>query len=318
MDKKLYYDDIALVPQFSKLESRKDADVSANIGSFKINLPVIPANMKCVIDTKIAHFLSEHDYFYIMHRFDIDNYEFVEKCNKYNWKLISISVGVKESDKIDLINIAGSNLRVDFITIDIAHGHSANMKSMIQFIRQQKHFNNTKIIAGNICTADGYCDLVNWGADIVKVGVGPGAACTTKLKTGFTYPMFSCILEIDESRRKYNITNPIIADGGITYNGDIAKALVAGADYVMCGKLFSECIDSPAPTINGQKLYYGSASVQNKGHSHNIEGKLVTLEGNDMTYQEKLDEIKQDLQSAVSYSGGSTLSKIWLTNWVRI
>ena len=318
MDKKLYYDDIALVPRFSKLVSRKDADVYTDIGSFKLKLPVIPANMRCVIDEQIAHDLSEGGYFYIMHRFDIDNYEFVETANKQNWKLISISVGVKESDIIALTNIIGSNLRVDFITIDIAHGHSVNMQLMIQYIKQQKHFKNTKIIAGNICTADGYIDLCNWGADIVKVGVGPGAACTTKLKTGFTYPMFSCILEIDDSRRRYNKTIPIIADGGISHNGDIAKAITAGADYVMCGKLFSECIDSPAPVINGQKSYFGSASSHNKGHNRNIEGRIVTLENNGMTYQEKLNEIEQDLQSSISYAGVERVANLYRTTWIQI
>lgn len=318
MDKKLYYDDIALVPQFSRLVSRKDADVSTDIGKFKINLPVIPANMKCVIDEQIAHNLSEGGYFYIMHRFDIDNYEFVKIANKQNWNLISISVGVKESDIIALTNIIGSNLRVDFITIDIAHGHSVNMQLMIQFIRQHEHFNHTKIIAGNICTSEGYADLYKWGADIIKVGVGPGAACTTKLKTGFTYPMFSCILEINNFRVQSEIRAPIIADGGITHNGDIAKAIVAGADYVMCGKLFSECVDSPAPVMNGQKLYFGSASSQNKGHNHNIEGRLVTLENNGMTYQEKLNEIEQDLQSSVSYAGVKYVANLYMNKWVRI
>jgi len=316
MDKKLYYDDIALVPKFSNATSRSELDVSTNLGDRSIKLPVIPANMKCVIDTKIAHFLSEHYYFYIMHRFDIDNYEFVKKCNKYNWNLISISVGVKESDKIALTNIAGSKLRVDFITIDIAHGHSILMRDMIKFIRDL--FPTVKIIAGNICTKHGYYDLVLWGADIIKVGVGPGAACTTKLKTGFTYPMFSCVSEIDTYRTENDLHIPIIADGGIEHNGDIAKALVAGADYVMCGKLFSECIDSPAPLINGQKHYFGSASEHNKGHSKNIEGKLLQLNQNGMTFEDKLQEIKQDLQSALSYSGCKDLSQMWVVEWILI
>jgi len=316
MDKKLYYDDVALVPRCSTTTSRSELDVSTTIVNRSIRLPVIPANMKCVINTKIAHFLSEHDYFYIMHRFDIDNYEFVKNCNKYNWHLISISVGVKDIDREQLTQIAKNKLRVDFITIDIAHGHSVLMKDMIKFIRDL--FPEVKIIAGNICTKYAYNDLVLWGADIIKVGVGPGAACTTKLKTGFTYPMFSCVNEIDSYRQENDLHVPIIADGGITYNGDIAKALVAGADYVMCGKLFSECIDSPAPLINGQKHYYGSASEHNKGHSNNIEGKLLQLNQNGMTFVDKLQEIKQDLQSALSYSGYKDLSHMWMVEWVRI
>lgn len=316
MDKKLYYDDVALVPKYSAAASRSELDVSAHIVDRTINLPVIPANMKCVIDEKMAHFLSENDFFYIMHRFDLDNYEFVKQCNQDNWKLISISVGVKEADRDQLTRIAYGNYRVDFITIDIAHGHSLLMHDMIKFIKNL--LPNTVIIAGNVCTKYGYADLVDWGADIVKVGVGPGAACTTKLKTGFTYPMFSCVLEIDTYKQEHGYSAPIIADGGITHNGDIAKAMVAGADYVMCGKLFSECVDSPAPFINGQKHYFGSASEHNKGHSKNIEGKLLQLNQNGMTIAEKLEEIKQDLQSSVSYAGFTSANSLWMTEWVRI
>lgn len=316
MDKKLYYDDIALVPKYSTATSRSNLNVATKLGNRSIALPIIPANMKCVIDEKIAHFLSENDYFYIMHRFDMNNINFVIKANEQKWKMVSISVGVKDSDRRDLIAMKAMKLSIDFITIDIAHGHSENMKKMLEFVRSV--YPEATIIAGNICTAYAYLDLVNWGADIVKVGVGPGAACTTKLKTGFTYPMFSCVMEIDDYRQKNDLNAPIIADGGIVHNGDIAKALVAGADFVMCGKLFSECVDSPAPLINNQKLYYGSASAQNKQHKCNIEGKLVHLDHNGMTYREKLEEIKQDLQSAVSYSGSESISQLYMTDWVRI
>jgi GMP reductase len=316
MEKKLYYDNVALVPAYSRAKSRSDLDTSTIIGDRKIKLPVIPANMKCVIDESTAHFLSENDYFYIMHRFDIDVIEFLKKANNENWKLISISVGVKDADMKLIDTISKLDLRVDFITIDIAHGHSELMKNMIKKIKDT--LTVPYIIAGNVCTVGGYDDLVSWGADIIKVGVGPGAACTTKLKTGFTYPMFSCILEISKFRDENKLNVPIIADGGITYNGDIAKALVAGAEYVMCGKMFSECTDSPAPSVNGQKLYFGSASQYNKNHNTNIEGKLLELNHNGMTYQEKLTEITQDLQSSVSYSGFTSIKDLWKTDWVQI
>lgn len=316
MEKKLYYDNVALVPGYSYALSRSNLDTSTLIGKKKIKLPVIPANMKCVISEDIAFSLSESNYFYIMHRFDIDIINFVRVANEEKWKLISISVGVKNAD-VEIINKLNElKLRVDFITIDIAHGHSELMKTMITKIKDV--LPDTYIIAGNICTTKGYEDLVTWGADIVKVGVGPGSACTTKLKTGFTYPMFSCILEISKFKDENKINAPIIADGGITHNGDIAKALVAGAEYVMCGKMFSECIDSPAPSVNGQKIYYGSASQHNKNHNNNIEGKLLELDHNNMTYHEKLLEITQDLQSSISYSGYNSVRDLWKTEWVQI
>lgn len=296
-NKQLYYDNVALLPNYSTLRSRKEADTSIVMGKFKFNLPVVPANMKCTIDEKLAFQLSEKGYFYIMHRFDIDVYNFVEQANQQNWKCISISVGVKDFD-IQLVKRL-TNYRVDFITVDIAHGHCLMMKEMIEVIKQ--YLPTTFIIAGNVCTPEGFNDLAQWGAHAVKVGVGPGAACTTKLKTGFTYPMFSCIRNIVDNMKTDAL---LIADGGINYNGDIAKAICAGADLIMCGKLFSECIDSPAPIKNGSKLYYGSASVFNKNHTNNIEGKQIEVVCNGLTYEEKLNEITQDLQSSISYAGG--------------
>ena len=118
--------------------------------------------------------------------------------------------------------------------------------------------------------------------------------------------MFTCV------KLCSNVNVPIIADGGIRCNGDVAKALVAGATMVMAGGLFAACTDSPASVINinglDHKAYFGSASVENKGHNNNVEGKLNQIPNNGMTYGEKLNEITQDLQSSISYAGGKTLS----------
>jgi len=181
---------------------------------------------------------------------------------------------------------------------------------MIEWIK--KNLPDTKIIAGNVATSDAVRQLSNWGADIVKVGIGQGSPCTTKDKTGFTMPMFSCVKLCSNVVLDNGNIVPIIADGGIRCNGDIAKALVAGATMVMAGGLFAACTDSPASviSINGldHKAYFGSASVENKGHNNNVEGKLNQIPNNGMTYGEKLNEITQDLQSSISYAGGKTLS----------
>ena len=221
-------------------------------------------------------------------------------------------------DKIHVMNIGkSSNLRVDFLTIDIAHGHCDRMKAMIEHIK--KWLPETKIIAGNVATDQAVRDLSDWGADVVKVGIGQGSPCTTKDKTGFTMPMFSCTQKcsglysgdfLEGSEKKI----PIIADGGIKCNGDIAKAIVAGANMVMAGGLFAACTDSPAvpSTINDvpHKAYFGSASAENKGHNNNVEGKLTNISCNNMTYEQKLNEITQDLQSSVSYAGGNNLESL--------
>lgn len=321
--KYLTYDDIALVPNFSEIKSRSECATNCVLGYDNFNLPVIPANMKCVIDTKVAHYLSENNYFYVMHRFR-DNLSFVKKAQK--WETISISVGVKSEDRELIKNIFDQNLDVDYITIDIAHGHSLHMAEMITHIRNFLG-NDVFIIAGNVCTSAGYIDLAKWGANAVKVGIGQGAACTTKLKTGFTMPMFTCIQNIKKTKVNlvdlqdfgYNLNAPvIIADGGIKHNGDIAKALVAGADWVMAGGLFAKCSDSPADTtVNGEKVYFGSASVENKGQHKHVEGKKMML-STDMTYAEKLKEIKEDLQSAISYAGGTSIEQLQSTSYIEV
>ena len=301
--KALHYKDICLLPQYSDLKTRKDADVSVNFLGFKFRLPIIPSNMVCVIDEKRAEWMSDNNYFYVMHRFGIDNYEFVKKSQ--GWANVSISVGVQESDRQTLLKMKNDKVYPDFITIDIAHGDSILMKEMIEFIKGLNF--PSKIIAGNVCTIDGYNNLMNWGADAVKVGIGGGAACSTKNKTGFTMPMYTCIKEICDSG---NYEVPVIADGGVREHADIVKAIHAGANMVMAGGLFSRLIDSPAEVVNGHKVYFGSASQFNKGEYRNVEGIKRTFELDTMTYSDKLMEIEQDLQSAVSYGGGKVLQDI--------
>lgn len=245
-----------------------------------------------------------------MHRF-ADVYRFVADYQRLN--NISISVGVKNEDKKLLQKIKDEELRVDFITIDIAHGHSKLMKDMISFIKSLEL--DAKIIAGNICTYQAYCDLVEWGANAVKVGIGGGAACSTKNKTGFTFPMYSCIREL----RSFILDDaPIIADGGVREHADIVKAIHAGATMVMAGGLFSKLIDSPAELVDGHKVYFGSASQFNKGEYKHVEGIKRTLELDPMTYAEKLNEIKQDIQSAISYAGGDQLEDIRNANYTQV
>lgn len=333
----LKYSDVVLVPKLSTIESRGNVDVSCKFGNQLFNLPVVPANMKTVIDENLAKSLSDAGFFYVMHRFGISNYEFVKKANKQNLKCISISVGVKQTDIDTLQKIVEDNLRVDYITIDIAHGHSTLMQNTIQQIRRL-FGNKTFIIAGNVATSNAVKEITDWGADAIKVGIGQGSPCTTKDKTGFTMPMFSCMLECAK-----DADIPLIADGGVKCNGDITKALCAGADMVMVGGMFAECVDSPAENITKTlqtgfftsepfrptkyspeykdvcyKRYYGSASQFNKGHSKNIEGVLREVPCNELTYLEKMSEIIMDLQSSVSYSGGKTIKSLLSVEYLLI
>jgi GMP reductase len=312
MDISLHYENVFLKPNFNSVQTRANIDTSILFCDKEFKLPVVPANMKCCVDFDTCQMLDSKHYFYIMHRFDHDIFAFVKDANEAFFNNISISVGIQFKDKALVNNIGNHKLRVDFITIDVAHGHHSKVADQIKIIKD--NLPDTKVIAGNVATPQGVEYLHSAGADAVKVGIGGGYACTTKDKTGFTYPMFSCVLEC----AKENIA-PIIADGGVRSNGDIAKALVAGANMVMCGSIFAACSDSPAPIVKDAsgrryKQYYGSASIHNKVDKKNIEGTMKLMETDSFTYNEKLLEITQDLQSAISYAGGCNLGSLNLNN----
>ena len=327
--KKLKYSDICLVPNYSSCKSSASCDTKVIFPETEdsFRLPIMPANMKSVIDRGLAKWLSENSYFYSMHRFGEDIYSFVEQANKENWKTISISVGVKDEDVELIRKISNRGLRVDYLTVDIAHGHSELMKRMIYTIRQKASFctlGKCQVIAGNVATSNAVRELYSWGANVIKVGIGQGSPCTTKDKTGFTLPMFSCVLDCASVHKglSSNEKIPIIADGSIEHTGDIAKAIRAGAFMVMAGGLFAKCKDSPAENIvsnkgESLKAYFGSASAKNKGHNNNIEGIQRNLE-EDISYEEKLLEIEQDLQSAISYAGGNDLSSLQAVEYEAI
>jgi GMP reductase len=229
---------------------------------------------------------------------------------------VSISVGIKKRDVDMIATIAEEKLRLDFVTVDVAHGDHSEAIGMLRYLNlYKKSFNpDLFIIGGNIATSDAYLRMFPY-VQATKVGIACGASCITYNKTGFASPMFSTVQEIADTRDEMsgfdNVENVplIIADGGIGCNGDISKALVAGADMVMAGSMFARCIDSPAmvdPTDPTKKLYFGSASSMN-GNKKNIEGQTLSMPMNGMTYEQKLKEVHQDLASAVSYAGGSDL-----------
>lgn len=184
MISKFDFEDINLVPKKCVVDSRSECDTSVSLGKFKFKLPVVPANMECVIDEHIATSLASNGYFYIMHRFGLNPIDFIKKMKSK--KLISsISLGVNQDsyetiDEIVLANqVSGSDYTPDFVTIDIAHGHSIKMEKMLKYIKEK--LPNTFVIAGNVSTSTAVMELENWGADAVKVGIGPGCFIPSSL-----------------------------------------------------------------------------------------------------------------------------------------
>ena len=307
------YDNILLLPRKCRVQSRAECDTGVTLGKHTFRLPVVPANMKTVVNESICEWLATNGYFYVMHRFDLDNVKFVRDC-KTKGMYASVSLGVKQADYDTVAAWRAEGLCPDYITIDIAHGHSDNVHRMITHLKE--HLPGAFVIAGNVGTPEAVIDLETWGADATKVGIGPGKVCITKLKTGFGTGGWQL------SALKWCArvaTKPIIADGGIREHGDIANSIRFGASMVMIGSMLAGHEESPGQTVevDGRlfKEYYGSASDFNKGEYKHVEGKRI-LEPIKGRLADTLIEMEQDLQSSISYAGGTKLMDVRKVNYV--
>jgi len=303
MKNKFDFEDITLIPQFSYVDSRSECDTTCEFGKFKFKLPVVPANMESIIDVSLAIKLAEEGYFYILHRFNIDEVEFVKTMKELNL-VSSISIGVND-DSYGLIDyLVSKDLIPDFITIDIAHGHSIKMKKMVSYIKNK--MSDVFIIGGNVCTPDAVKDLTEWGCDAIKCGIGGGSACTTYHSTGFGNRGWQANM-IEWCSRESKV--PIIADGSIKEHSDIVKSLVLGASMVMVGGMFAGYDESPGKLIKSDDSlfveFWGSASSSQTGKTNRIEGIRKLIPYKEKSIFSKLNDIQESLQSAISYGGGN-------------
>jgi len=314
MKTKFDFEEINLLPQLCVVDSRSEIDTSITFGPNKFRIPVVPANMQSVIDEAMAINLAQSGYFYILHRFDVDVVKFISKMKSLNL-ITSISIGVNQ-DSYELVErLIELDHIPDYITIDIAHGHALKMKRMLEFIKSKKI--KSFIIAGNVSTPEAVLDLQSWGADAIKVGIGPGSACTTWPTTGFgsrncqASTIWNCI-------RVSQV--PIVADGGIRVPADITKSVVLGASMVMVGGMLTGFQDSPGHLIEvdgkKKKEFWGSASQYQSGKTNRIEGKKILIDYKDKSILDEMIYLEECLQSSISYAGGKDVNSLSGVKWI--
>jgi len=254
------FDDVLLVPVRSSLSSRFDTDLSTLFTkNTKLKLPIVAANMDTISEKEMCIAMNRIGAVAILHRFmnpeeQVQHLKEVRQAVETEGGIVAASVGVVEDakERAKLLVEAGAGV----LTVDIAHGHSDAMLEMIRYLKNE--FKGVDIIGGNVATPQATLDLIEAGADAVKVGIGPGSMCTTRIITGVGVPQLTAVAACAAVGRNEGV--PIIADGGIRTSGDAMKALCVGASSVMIGSMLAGSLESPGELVNGQKLYRGMAS----------------------------------------------------------
>ncbi len=342
----LTYDDILIVPKRSEILSRNDTDLETNLTkNIKIKTPIISANMSSVTESRMAIDMALFGGIGFIHRFmtiercvdeikKVKNYHYDKEKYKSASKdkngklLVGASIGVRDNymKNTEMLLTAGA----DIIVIDVAHGHSIKAINAVKDLTSEFKGSGSKgskskddivLIIGNIATYDAATEFIQLGVDALKVGIGPGSACSTRIVTGVGIPQ---ITAIDEVYRASKITGiPIIADGGIRNSGDIAKALACGASSVMIGNLLARTISSSGNTvdINGElfKEYKGEASRAEMNKQFKLERRINTknlvpegVEGRvpiDGTVEDTLNRLTGGIRSSMSYTNSRTLKE---------
>ena len=321
-DVKLDFKDVLFVPKRSVLKSRKDVDLNRTF-KFKhsstawTGVPIMAANMDGVGTFSMARALNEYGMFTCFAKsYDLD--DFVQTSGNlrlsneihYNDN-VAVSSGTSDKDWSKLQQILNSFPELNFICIDIANGYSEHFGDFVAKVRAR--YPTHTIIAGNVVTADMTHELILRGADIVKVGIGPGSVCTTRIQTGVGYPQLSAIIECADAA--HGLGAHIIADGGCTCPGDVAKAFGAGADFVMLGGMLAGHMEGGGTIENGNVTFYGMSSKDAQEIHGGFkdyrasEGRAITMPFRG-TVTTTVNEILGGLRSTCTYIGAPTLKQL--------
>lgn len=330
----LSFDDVNLVPNYTG-QSRSQVSLKSKLGEYEFDHPFISSNMDTITGWKMAMEISRGGGLGILHRFMSiqDNVKEYEHANAsilipFEKRRVAVSVGVREEEIDRAAKLYEAGARI--ICVDIAHGHSKLMKRMLKKLRD--NFPDAILIAGNVATHAGADYLVGCGAHAVKVGIGPGGACSTRMKTGCGVPQLTAIMEASKAN------GTIIADGGIKTPGDAVKALAAGAHFVMLGSFFAGCDETPGEIISTRKSgdFEGSTATQFKRFrgmasreaQEDFMGQMddwKTAEGISMEVpvtgpvKDKIADLCGGLRSGMTYCGASTIDELHRkANFIRI
>ncbi|CAH1111288.1 unnamed protein product [Psylliodes chrysocephalus] len=319
---KLDFKDVLLRPKRSTIKSRNDVNLYRNI-TFRNSkqtyngIPVMASNMDTVGTFNVAKALSKNGLFTCIHKYyTVDEWRNFASENPDCLQNIAASSGMSEADFVKLSEILNAIPGVTFICLDVANGYSQHFVDYVRKVRAA--YPTHTIIAGNVVTGEMVEELILSGADVIKVGIGPGSVCTTRMKTGVGYPQLSAVIECADAA--HGLQGHIISDGGCTCPGDVAKAFGAGADFVMAGGMFAGHDECDGETIekNGKKfkLFYGmSSSTAMQKHAGGVaeyrasEGKTV-----EVPYRGEVQNTVQDilggLRSACTYTGAQKLKEL--------
>lgn len=312
----LTFDDVLLMPRHSEMNSRRAPNLESKVSkNFSLKTPIISANMDTVTGSAMAIKMAELGGLGILHRFMTPEEQvqevklMVEKIRPLGLP-VAASIGVKEEGmrRADLLADAG----VDIFTIDIAHGDSVMMLEVLDYVK--KKYPKIDVIAGNTAMPDGVKRLIEHGADSVKVGIGPGSMCTTRIITGCGVPQLTAVAMCVDEARKHGV--PVIADGGIKTSGDIVKAFAAGAQTVMLGSMLSGCLETPGEIEGGRKRYRGMASKDAqvswrgelpKGMAAEGEARWVPCKG---SVENIVHELCGGIRSGMTYLNANNIADI--------
>lgn len=329
---KLGFKDVMIRPKRSTLKSRSQVSLDRNF-TFRnsqkkwTGVPIIAANMDTVGTFEMAEALSKEKIISAIHKhYTIEEWSnFLANQPDSIYDYIALSTGIGKDDEEKIQQIIDLHPKINFLCIDVANGYSEHFVAFVKKIR--KTFPDKTIIAGNVVTGEMVEELILSGADIVKVGIGPGSVCTTRIKTGVGYPQLSAIIECADAA--HGLGGHIISDGGCKIPGDVAKAFGGGADFVMLGGMFAGHDESGGEIVeeNGKKyrLFYGmSSQTAMDKHSGGVaeyrasEGKTVKV-----AYKGSVSVTVKDIlggvRSTCTYVGASNLRELSKrTTFIRV